>query len=709
MRASMTMRASLALVALAGLSMLVGASAARAAAFGELGRVGEFGSGLQQFTWPSDLAVDPTDNSVYVLDEPDATRPGPGPSSFRVQKFNSSLGAPVAGVSIPTPEETAGQHLRSIFGIAVDSDSTWHRLYVLEGIQTSGNSYTASEIVAYSTRQEGSALPLDSRVPSGVVYTFPAATAANALEQPVGMAVDPTTHDLIVIGGREMTIMQRIHMSSPESTGSLANSFADVENPPGSEEKLLAGFETHAHGVTVGADGTIYLIDHNLPKVQGQRGVVKLSSDFNSAVELVKDSASPGLLTGGAGRGSQISAAPEAGGLIYAIQEQTPEQGTLEPRVPGSYEIRGMSPVDGSRQIAFGGGSASHCVIASQANAVAAGSGGVVYALDEGGWESSGIGHSSFGFDLVKFGPDGSGCPSPSASFKINGSGGGEKVVVQKGERVVYEAESGGLNGERPTELDWDLDGSGKYATDASGSPPGLREENEYLKPGLYTIGLKILLEGGGNYGNPPPATRQIEVVAAVPIAAFEPSTLSAKPGESVTFDGESSSDPTGLCSTGHGCGPTDHLKEYTWKFGDGQAVTKTWPEDSYSRSFTNSSPQAHEETVTLTVVNEEGLRSAPVTQTLTIQGTPEGAPLPTSGTSPPAPPSPLPAPPSRLLAPVTTPSVTGARPLTKSQKLAQALKACGKIKARKRRATCERQARSRYATKPKKKHKKKE
>lgn len=711
-KVSMATRASLTLVVLAGLSALVGcvgAAAARAAAFGELGQVGVFGASLQQFTWPSGLAADPTDNSVYVLDEPGAAKPGPGPSSFRVQKFNSSLGAPVASVSIPTPEETTGHHPRSIFGMAVDGKL--HRLYVLEGIQTSGNNYTASEILAYSTQQAGGTLPLAEHVPSGVFYTFPAAKATNALERPRGIAVDPTTDDLIAIGGEdegaEITVIQRIHASGPEfATGSVSKSFPDLANPE-TEEKILSAEESYAHGVTVGADGNIYLVDHNLPNVPSHRGVVKLSSDFTSAVVLREEPTGPLALTGGADPGPsmvfgpQISAAPEAGGLVYAAQQQTAENATVEPRVPGSYEIRGMSAVDGSQQIVFGGGTAPHCLIASSANAIAAGSGGVVYALDEGGSESTGVGHSSFGFDLVKFGPDGSGCPSPSAAFKVNASAGSEKVVVKKGEKVVYEADSAGLNGEKPTELVWDLDGSGKYETKATGSPPSLKEEDEYLKPDVYTIGLKVLLEHNGNYGNPPPVTRQIEVVAAPPQASFEATMSSPKPEESVTFNGELSTDPTGVCSAGHGCGPTNHLKEYIWEFGDGKTETKLWPEDTYSRKFANASTQSRQESVTLTVVNEEGTHSAPVTQTLTIQGTPGSGggsttPTPTTTTITPAIVPPPPA--------VTVPPVK--KPLTMAQKLARALRVCAKIKSKKKRAACVAQAKRKYG--PKKKRKKK-
>lgn len=714
LKAGLALRALVIAAAVSAFGCTLVAGQAQGAAFGELRKVGTFGPELEHFTWPSDLAVDPADNSVYVLDDPGAEHPGPGPSSFRVQKFDSSLGAPVASVSIPTPPEAG--HLRAIFGMAVDSHL--HRLYVLEGIQTSGNNYAASEIVAYSTQQEGITLPLAEKVPSGVFYTFPAAKALNALEKPQGIAVDPTTDDLIVLGGEDngenVTVVQRIHASGPEfATGAVSASFADFENAE--EEKALSAEESNAHGVAVGADGAIYLVDHNLPNAPSRRGIVKLSSDFTSsgasAVVLRADSTGT-LLTGGKESpfdlGPQVAVAPGTGGLIYAAQEQKAENNTVEPRIAGSYEVRGMSPADGSQQVVFGGGTAPHCLVASSSNAIAAGSGGVVYALDEGGAEATGIGHSSFGFDLVEFGPNGSECPSPTASFKVNGSSGSGKVVVEKGSKVVYEAESAGLNGEKPTELNWDLDGSGQFKTKSTGTPPGLVEEEEYFTPGVYPIGLAILLEHNGNYGNPPPVTRQVEVIAAPPKASFEASTQTPKPEEAVTFNGELSSDPTGLCAPGKGCQPTNQLKEYTWKFGDGQTVIKKWSEgDTYSRGFANASHQSRQESVTLTVTNEEGVQSAPVKQELTIQGTPEPTTTTTTGSSTP-PPSPVTT--TTTTTPITTSlkPTTSVKPLTNAQKLAKAEKACNKIKAKKKRAACVAQAKRKYGPKPKSKKKRK-
>src|SRR5580693_3672238 len=83
------------------LGSLLHIQSAHAEAFGEIGQVGEFGPGIGQFTYPTDLAVDPKNNDVYVLDEPKGERPGVGPESFRIQMFKPPL----------SPHETPAGHV----------------------------------------------------------------------------------------------------------------------------------------------------------------------------------------------------------------------------------------------------------------------------------------------------------------------------------------------------------------------------------------------------------------------------------------------------------------------------------------------------------------------------------------------------------------------------------------------------------------------
>lgn len=726
-----------ALVCIATLTLLCLAQVAPAGAatYGELGKTGSFGEALGQFDYPSALAVDQTDNSVYVLDEPGASERGAGPTSFRIQKFGANL-AQETSVDIATP--LVSGHAQVIEQIAVDPEL--NRLYVLEGVETGrsgADEYAAERIYAYSTQTKAGE-PIQpvpgvkygsSKEGEGIFYEFPAVPStgtvpAGTVGAPDGLAVDPKTHDLLVLGGDENgdPVIQEISISDPPdySSGASGGAFDDTAH-----EVTRVG--SAATGIAVGPEGVVYVTSTKIAQGDLGRGVVRLSIEAPNSLSKPAisglASSEPGeqdALTGGveangkADAGAQVSVASE-GGLVYAMEEGAEKQGGLA----GDYIIRGIDSESGSQQVAFGGGTSPKCHISASANAIGAGSGGVVYALDEGEpvynnvseeWE-----HSSYGFSLVKFGPEGSGCPTPSASFEIDGKPAGATVTIRKGETADFDAKESELHGEEPAEVEWDLDGSGKYATVIDGNS-GLETSMEYLTPGRYTIGLKILLQNGGSFGDPPPTTGTLVVEASPPTASFEafpsgnlgePLRLgeTIKPGEAVTFNGKESSDPTGQCSPGHGCGPTHTLKSYTWSFGDGETETTTTPE--YTRTFTNTGTEARTETVSLTVTNEEGIESttpATLTPPLTIEGV-EPTKEPVKESPAPVKEAVKETPPAKIVPPVTPPAK---KPLTTTQKLAAALKVCKKDKSKKLRASCEKAAHKRYAPKPKKKPKKK-
>ncbi|HEU0251136.1 MAG TPA: hypothetical protein VFR48_10470 [Solirubrobacteraceae bacterium] len=703
-----------------------GATRAQADAFGELRQVGGFGENAGQFDFPAALAVDPTDNSVYTLDAPGAIQRGAGPVDFRVQKFASSLGSPAATLDLATPAVSG--HKQVIDDIAIDP--ALHRLYVLVGLEVERPltvPYVAEEIDAYSTEASGQTLPpapgVEYESKAGVFYRFAAvpntgSLPSGAVLQPHGLAVDPKNHDLLLLGNDESQnpVIQQIATVTPYSSGSVGESFDDLKH-----ELTHAGGPASA--IAVAADGTLYVTSQKL--AAGGKGVESVSIESpnslaNPAIGLLASNSvgESNALTGGVegtgkkDAGAQVAVSPESNGLIYATQmnkEQEPGSITEE----GSYEVRGMNE-HGERQVVLGGGaggSSPRCHIASAASAIGVGSGGVVYALDEGetgfNEETEEFEHSSYGFRLLEFGPNGSGCPTPSASFTINGTAASTTVTVSKGSIVKFDASGSQLNGEEPVELDWDLDGSGKYATVVTGSPASLETSLKYLTPGHYTVGLRIGLKGGGSFGDPPPVSGTLIVEPTPPIARLEvfPSSnlgeplgigQEVKPGETITFSGAESVDPTGS-PTG---GPVHTLKEYVWSFGDGETKTTTTPSDS--RSFVNTATTSRSETVSLAVRNEEGVESVVTAmQTIAVQGVaPTKEPEPSIPQGTPTPPSTITTP-----APKTAPPTK--KPLTAAQKLAKALKACKKVKSKRARTACERTAHKRYGPKPKKKRKK--
>jgi hypothetical protein len=119
-----SLRLRLLLLALAGVMLLLGAmgAAAHAESYGELGHFGgEAGIGPGQFQIPFEkgethaFGVDPTDNSVYVGDEPTE-------GEYRIQKL-SATGEFLASVSFRPPNPIG------LEGIAVDPAK--ERIYAL--------------------------------------------------------------------------------------------------------------------------------------------------------------------------------------------------------------------------------------------------------------------------------------------------------------------------------------------------------------------------------------------------------------------------------------------------------------------------------------------------------------------------------------------------------------------------------------------------
>ncbi|HXB65696.1 MAG TPA: hypothetical protein VNV42_12575 [Solirubrobacteraceae bacterium] len=716
---------------------LAHAQSVRAEAFGELGYAGEFGSGAGQFTYPTDLAVDSGNNDVYVLDEPGGEGPGPGPTSFRVQMFKSPLSphqAPSGHVEVPTPVDGEG-YPSFVANIAVDP--VLHRLYVLKAAHTSGeesNKYAALEIDAYSTEPESGTgvLPpapgVETEHQKGAFYKFPQMPTtgpppATVLRYPDGMTVDPKTHSLI-LNGRDETgnmMVERVTTVAPYATGVPGGAFDDIHGS-------VLNRESAATGVAVGSNEEIFIVAHDLlaGKPAGELpGIAELTTTGdtntleNPSVSVIdKFTAQEPLITGGEetfgayGPGVQVALSSD-GQTVYAVGVSKPQ--TNE---EGSYVIRGFSTVGGAQQVVFGGGTTS-CRIGSEHNAVAAGSNGIVYALDEGEavFENGEVKPSPFGFRLIEFGPGGSECPTPSAEFDINKkpSSPTSTVAVNKGEPVKFEALKAALNSATPAEITWEVTGPEPFTITEVGAPAeDLKPlEKKFPKTGSYTVTLKIALKNGA-YGNPPPVTGQFTVEPTAPKASFEVFASAnlgepllpgqeIKAGEKVTLDASSSEDPNGS-QTGE---ETHTLKSYRWEFGNGEVIEKKTEEASLTRSFSNSSPNALSEKVTLVVENEEGVKSPPNELRLIIQGTPSGSSGGgTSGSTTPPPSGTGP-----KQEGVNPPPGTGKQQQqpTKAKKLAKALKACKKLKSRSGRARCERQARRQYGPKAKKKgHKRK-
>ena len=700
---------ALTLVAAALVVAAAWAPPARAAAFGELGQVGEFGKGPGQFSWPMNIAVDTAEESVFVVDSPEGRY---GVESLRLQKFSSAL-KQEGEATIPTP--AFNEVYTFVAGIAVDPAS--QRLYILESkgeIPGLGQyyKYAATEILAYST---ATLKPVE---PNDVIYKFPlpspSGIPANTLGQPRGLAFDPSAHDLVVLGlgGDEATAqVQRI------STTGHVEAFNDFS-------EQLGSYGQGGTSITVGAAGEIYIDSNHLkgPIAQEDVGIAELAPDlstlgtfFDSDTEGGSPPLQYGGNDGGELTGPQLAISPD-GKVMYVMAQTTQQQ----EKTPGSYEVRGISTEDHATEVVFGGGT-EKCRITSKHDAIAVGNGGVVYALDEGG---GGETPTSFGYRLIKFGPGGSNCPAPVTSLAVDKHPATATITAQKGQAVILEAGTSELGAtEKPVKLTWAFSGP-ETGTETVTPVEGATEakvdlSHRFLTPGLYTVTLSMEV-APGTLGSPQPVKAEIEVEAPLPIASFEvfPSSTPAEalgsgkmlaPGEEATFNASGSADPAGgACTQQSGCLSTHALESYAWNFGDGSPeLTRSEGDPTVAHKFANPGSQPVEDTVTLTVTNKEHHKST-ATQTVTIAGTAAPPPPPPNGGGGGGAPPPPVTTPMTTVAPVFPAAVKTGPRLTAAQKLANALKACDKDKARRKRMSCVREARLKYGPKPKQKAKKK-
>jgi hypothetical protein len=206
---TVNLRLPIVLAALAMTMLLgIGATSAQAQGYGELGKPFR-GSKTNEFhiltgALVHAFGVDPTDNSVYVGDQPKKE------NEFRIQKF-SSTGTFIASVSLKVK---ANEHIEGVEGIAVEPETK--RVYVLaiyereEESTVDAGEFSAGVLYAFKTEPSGGALvPAEGANAEGVLAnatTLDAQSevtgnpAASALLEPSGIAADPTTHGVVILG-----------------------------------------------------------------------------------------------------------------------------------------------------------------------------------------------------------------------------------------------------------------------------------------------------------------------------------------------------------------------------------------------------------------------------------------------------------------------------------------------------------------------------
>jgi PKD repeat protein len=170
---------------------------------------------------------------------------------------------------------------------------------------------------------------------------------------------------------------------------------------------------------------------------------------------------------------------------------------------------------------------------------------------------------------------------SPTAALAISPT-----QLQDDGTPVGFDAEGSSDSGGSIVSYAWDF-GDGATAQGQSAS-------HAYATAGTYLVRLTVT----DSLGQVDTATGTVSVLDEPPVAAFAVGAANPEAGQSVAFDGSSSSDSDGS------------VVAYGWSFGDGHAASGRTPHHAFAHPGTY--------TVTLTVIDSGG-QSASATQSVTV------------------------------------------------------------------------------------------
>ena len=503
------------LLVLTGATLFFGGSAAAAQAesYGELGHFGSAGTGHGQFQIPPEthdyaFGVDPTDNSVYVGDEPTG-------GEYRIQKL-SATGQFLASVSFKPA------HPIGLEGIAVDPGK--ERVYVLAvafrsaAASVDPEKRAAGTLYAFKTKQSGEALESAvsgaSKEAKEGVLASPAAleTESNeqghALLEPSGIAVDPTSHDVIIMGSEDQEAKKeesqlRVALQRVSESGAIGARYVDKTNcfgGKGSTECKEGGLK-EPNSPAVSETGKVY--------VESLDQIWEIPSDFTSAqppeifiqfssfleeqipVEPVEELVEfPGNPPAAAGGGLSLALEGSSEGTIYTYAHITQEKaGKLDAKYPGAlafkYSEHGADPTE-SAEIGWTGG-----------QSVASGGGKCTISFQESPSLAAGKEHDLFVFDpgpatakhgpaphVIEFGPGGTGCPTASASTPSATVKGQAVTEVPAGTKVTL---SSTVEQANVLSVEWSF-GDGESETVSTDEFQITKVSHEYTLPGAHTI-----------------------------------------------------------------------------------------------------------------------------------------------------------------------------------------------------------------------------
>ncbi len=579
------------LVALLALAAGPPPAVAAEEAYGELRRFGAAGTGPGQFTFSFTthaFGVDQTDDSVYVGDEPQ-------PGVYRIQKLTST-GAFLAQSATFAPLRSVG-----IEGIAVDP--ALKRIYVLVLEKRALPELTiavAGTLYAFSTEPEGETLPPASGTNEGVlttpaVFLAHAKPVSEALAEPRGLAVDPSTHDVIVMGEALES------EEEPEANPIALQRVSAASGALGARYTTSALERETATSPAVSPAGDVYVVQHD--------ELLQVPSDFASAEAPVRVG---GLREETEIEGEQILLETpdflmlEGGGLSFAPVSPRGEPAATLEAAAGIFNERAFYPgvvafdaATGAEAGWSGGGNRrgglEACAISFLGPTypmIAAGGEGNVFVLDA---------HLS---QVIELGRGGTGCPS-AHDGELKALLGGAPLTGQIDEGAEVTLQSN-LVQANAASVEWSF-GEGEEPLVLPGDYVERTEvTHTFVKSGEHVVTEVIHTDDL--------ATPVVEASTVVSVRAGKspPTAVISGPiavgvGERASFDGSASWDPNGRLGA-------TAIRRYEWSFGDGGAASTESPEAQH----VYSAPGIY--TASLVVEDEGGLKSEASSIPVTVQ-----------------------------------------------------------------------------------------
>jgi hypothetical protein len=659
-------------LALAGL--LAPLSGAHAETYGELAHFGSAGTGAGQFRLVGPptmgthaLGADPTDNTVYVGDEPLKRE-------YRIQKFTAD-GHFLAATPLLKPANRDG-----LEGVAVDPVEK--RIYVLalerrsETASVDPDKPVAGTLYAFSTEQSGEALVPAAGTDEGVLvgpsaFEADSEVLGRALLNPRGIAVDPSTHDVIVLGEVDEGVLKvgespRLHVALErvQPDGSLGPRYVDNSDYFPEEESPNSPIVT--------PQGAVYV-------AQTDDVLAQIPSDFASSAPPTPflQFTPKGLLEADAVAEFDVGeAADEGGGLALAPPSAQESDGTIYAEGHVFDTAAGNAFYPGVLAFAAGNGSELGWTGGQSKQA-----GGESCTIGFGGPTypslAAGSGRTMFVLDpktahVLEFGPEGKGCPTAEATTpqaSVSGTALGSEETVSPGTPVTF---SSTIEQANAVSVEWDF-GDGTTKLESADEYQRTEVTHAFVRGGDLTVKETIHTDDLATPTIVKETTISVSNVAVPPVAVLEGPlelTLGASGSErlvyleggglglesagngqtvgvSADFDASASFDPNPPGS--------NRIVSYNWDFGDGESQTT----ETMVVSHVYDKPGTYK--VQLTVTDALGMTSQPSALTLkvnaprpssTIEGVPPAvvslqpvaAPLATAPS-----PAPAPAPSARL------------------------------------------------------------